>query len=118
MTAKHFLPLVLFCASCFGGPVTLHVAPSGSDANPGTVERPFATLARARDAIRAIKRAGPLPGPVEVLLAPGIYAVSEPTTFTPEDSGTAAAPIVYRGAEQLAWRAGPTAVISGAKPIK
>ena len=29
-----------------------YVAPDGDDANPGTAEKPFATLARARNAVR------------------------------------------------------------------
>ena len=33
----------------------LFVATSGSDTNPGTEMKPFATLERARDAIRAVK---------------------------------------------------------------
>ena len=37
------------------------VAPHGNDANPGTKEQPLATLQRARDAIRELKKAGPLP---------------------------------------------------------
>jgi hypothetical protein len=32
-----------------------HVAPDGDDANPGTKEKPFATLERARDAARELK---------------------------------------------------------------
>lgn len=110
--------LVLLSAASDAGSLTLHVAPGGSDLNPGTADKPLASMAGARDAIRAMKRAGSLPGPVEVLLAPGTYPVAEPIVFTPEDSGTAAAPIVYRGAQQPAWPAGPTAVISGARPIK
>ena len=54
-------------ASCLVGPLlvaraaTFEVAPEGSDANPGSAERPFATLARARDAVRELKRSGGLP---------------------------------------------------------
>lgn len=33
-------------------PVDFHVAVSGSDRNPGTAEEPFATLARACEAVR------------------------------------------------------------------
>jgi len=38
------------------------VAPHGNDSNAGTKANPFATLQQARDAVRAIKRRGPLPG--------------------------------------------------------
>jgi hypothetical protein len=40
---------------------TLCVATQGKDANPGTEDRPFATLERARDEIRQRKASGPLP---------------------------------------------------------
>ena len=38
-----------------------YVATNGSDENPGTKGKPFATLERARDAIRELKKAGKLP---------------------------------------------------------
>lgn len=46
---------------CVGVALSAHgadfvVAPGGSDGNPGTRARPFATLARARDALRAFKK--------------------------------------------------------------
>ncbi|MFN7562673.1 MAG: hypothetical protein ACK5TH_12895, partial [Prosthecobacter sp.] len=44
-------PLALLSAADF------HVATNGDDKNPGTQEKPFATLERARDAVRA-SRAG------------------------------------------------------------
>ena len=33
----------------------LYVSPTGEDVNPGTKEKPFATLERARDEIRRVK---------------------------------------------------------------
>jgi hypothetical protein len=38
---------------------TFTVSPRGNDANPGTADRPFATLERARDAVRNLNH--PLP---------------------------------------------------------
>jgi hypothetical protein len=79
------------------GAMALHLAPDGSDRNPGTKAKPFATLERARDAIRSLKRAGPLPqGGVTVLLHRGTYELAGPVEFGPEDSGTAESPIEYR----------------------
>ncbi len=118
MPQGTLLLLLLASAACAGAPVTLHVAPVGNDANPGTAEKPFATMVGARDAIRAMKRSGPLPAAVEVLLAPGLYSVAEPIVFTPEDSGTAQAPIVYRGIDEPQWPRGPRAVISGGRRIE
>jgi hypothetical protein len=75
-----------------------YVSPNGNDANPGTRWRPFATLERARDAIRALKRReGGLPrGGVTVSLKPGEYRRSEAFQLSAEDSGTETAPIVYQ----------------------
>lgn len=75
-----------------------HMAPNGNDANPGTQAKPFATLERARDAIRELKQAGPLKEPVTVRLGGGRYALAREVRFGPEDSGTAACPITYTAA--------------------
>jgi hypothetical protein len=81
--------------------VTLHasdffVAPTGNDADPGTADRPFATLERARDAVRQLKQAGPLNEPVNIKLQRGTYRLARAVVFGPEDSGTAACPITYQ----------------------
>ncbi|MBN2506091.1 MAG: right-handed parallel beta-helix repeat-containing protein [Verrucomicrobia bacterium] len=73
----------------------LHVAPAGDDTGPGTRERPFATLAAARDAVRALKRRGPLPEAVTVHVHGGTHFVERAVEFTREDSGSEAAPILY-----------------------
>ncbi|MBM4035057.1 MAG: hypothetical protein FJ291_25215, partial [Planctomycetes bacterium] len=76
---------------------TFYVAADGSDANPGTKERPFASLSRARDAIRELKKAGGLPaGGVEVLIRGGVYRATKTFELAEEDSGTDHSPIVYR----------------------
>ena len=86
-------PITVFAVQYF-------VAPLGSDANPGTREKPFASLEKARDAIRALKAKGALPGPVCVRLLPGEYPVERTIELTAADSGTEAAPIVYRADKQ------------------
>lgn len=75
-----------------------YVAPAGNDANPGTQAQPFATLPRARDAVRTLKAQGPLTEPVRVVVAEGVYRFAEPFTLDPEDSGTAETPITYEAA--------------------
>jgi hypothetical protein len=79
--------------------VEFFVAPTGNDSNPGTEEKPFASLEKARDAIRALKAKGGLPGPVCVHLMPGEYPGKRTLELTAADSGTEQSPIVYR-AEQ------------------
>ena len=76
----------------------IHLAPDGDDAGDGSSSRPFASLTRARDAVRQ-RRAQGLEGPVAVTLAPGEYAVTAPLELTEADSGTAAGPVVYRARE-------------------
>lgn len=88
------------------GAATFHVAPEGNDAWSGTQARPNAarsdgpkaTLAGARDAVRALKARGPLTEPVTILVADGRYVLNAPVEFTAADSGTEAAPITYAAA--------------------
>ena len=76
--------------------VEFFVAPTGNDVNPGTKEKPFASLEKARGAIRALKSKGALLGPVGVSLLPGEYPVKGTFELTSADSGTETAPIIYR----------------------
>lgn len=64
--------------------------------NPARTDGPFASLARARDAIRHSKtQQGRLAEPVRVQIRGGTYYLSEPLTLAAEDSGTSACPISY-----------------------
>ncbi len=90
----------------------LYVSPSGNDGDPGTLERPFATLERARDEIRSVKRAGRLPeGGLTVFLREGRYFREETFDLRPEDSGEERAPVIY------AAYPGERPVVLGGKPI-
>ena len=76
----------------------LYVATNGRDDWSGTLpepnaagtDGPFASLARARDAVRQLKAeaAGQLPMPVQVQIRGGTYYLEEPLVLGPEDSGT------------------------------
>ena len=69
----------------------------GRDDNPGTEEKPFATIERARDEIRKIKAGPGLPDKgIVVYLRGGRYFLSGGIKFEKEDSGTWTSPIVYR----------------------
>lgn len=77
--------------------LTLYVAADGNDSNSGrTSEKPFATLERARDEIRKIKKADLPIGGITVELAEGIYQREQIFELTKDDSGTKNAPIVYK----------------------
>lgn len=79
--------------------VEVHVAPDGDDAADGSREHPFATLARARDAVRVLKGGG-VDGPIAVTVWPGEYRAAATLELTEEDSGTPECPVVYRAARK------------------
>jgi len=102
--------LLILTMAAAAQPTTLYVAPDGSDDNPGTAAAPFATVAKARDAVRGLVRDG-LDSDVVVLVRAGTYYLDEPLVFGPEDSGTGEHAVTY-GAYP-----GETPVISGGRAI-
>jgi hypothetical protein len=93
------------------------VSPQGKDwwsgklADPGENDGPFATVGRAREAVRALLKAQKEPRRVRVMLRGGTYYLDMPLDFGPEDSGTEKAPVVYAAA------AGEKAVLSGGRRL-
>ena len=91
-----------------------HVSPTGDDSAPGTVEQPFATVTRARQAAR---EAG---GDVTVHLRAGTHVLTEPLELTEEDSrvvyqafgyGTdAQEEVVVSGGREVTGQRGPDGV--------
>jgi len=69
----------------------IHVALTGDDANPGTADKPLATIAAAQRAARALAGREP----VTVWLHTGIYYLPETVRFTSADSGTEQCPVIY-----------------------
>jgi len=97
--------------------VDFFVSPHGNDAwsgwlsDPIATDGPFATLERARDAIRALRRMQGSQISVRVTIRGGTYYLDSPLEFGPEDSGTEQAPVVYSAA------AGEKVVLSGGRRI-
>lgn len=83
-----------------------------AEPNAAHTDGPFATLTKARDAVRRLKREGLLTGSVTVYLRGGTYFLHEPVVFDPEDSGTAAYPVTY------AAYAGEEVILSGGSRIR
>jgi len=73
-----------------------YVAADGSDANPGTIDKPFATLEKARDTIRQSKARVLGEGGLVVYLRAGRYVRTQSFVLSEEDSGQAGRPITYR----------------------
>ena len=98
-----WFPLLLFARTTIAA--DLYVAPDGHDAWSGRsvtaadTNGPFATLERARDEVRALKKAGALGTGVTVHVRAGLYALPHTLKLDGNDAGSADAPIVYRGYE-------------------
>ena len=90
--------------------VEFFVAPNGDDAATGGRDAPFATLQRARDAIRHA-RSGGGSRHIVVTVRGGTYYLAGTLVLGPEDSGSADAPVV--------WRSAPSeeAILSGGRAI-
>ena len=91
---KHTLVLVIAAACLSTFPLSaaeFFISPDGNDTHAGTKQEPFATLERARQAVRELKATEP----VTVWLRGGTYYLEKPFDLGPEDSGTAECPVTY-----------------------
>jgi len=112
----------LFTTAALGA--DFYVSPASSDSAAGTKDKPFATIARAQKAVRGSKAAAAK----TVYLRGGAYYLPETLVFTPEDSGTKAAPVAYVAFEgeqpvvsggmrlDLQWKPYKDAVLQAAVP--
>ena len=71
----------------------IYVAVDGNDANPGTLDAPIATFARAKEMVRELKATAT--DEIKVAFKAGNHGALDNLTFTAEDSGTEAVPITY-----------------------
>ncbi len=92
-------------ASDYMGP-EFFVATDGDDANNGSAEHPFASFARAQEAVRALRAAEPDTA-ITVTFAEGRYPVVH-IGFNESDSGTEAAPVTYRADGEVIFDAART----------
>jgi hypothetical protein len=98
------LTLILSAAS----PVpasSFYVSPQGNDnwsgtladPNPDKSDGPFATLEKARDAVRAFKQKDPFPKDgVTVFLREGNYRITQTLELSEKDGGSAESPVIWR----------------------
>ncbi len=78
---------LVFMFISIGLSANFYVSVSGDDTNPGTKSKPFATIPRARDAVRELVAQG-LKENVKVYIQEGTYRLTEPIIFDIRDSGT------------------------------
>jgi len=71
----------------------LYVSPAGSDENPGTMQKPFATVEKAKNTVREMVTTSR--EPIQILLRKGTYYLKQPLELSSDNSGTAEAPVTY-----------------------
>ncbi|MGA2623033.1 MAG: right-handed parallel beta-helix repeat-containing protein [Bacteroidota bacterium] len=86
---------VLFGLDCSGQTVELFVSPKGNDKDPGSIDRPFATVDRARQAVRDILKKGTA-GDIVVNLRGGEFQIDEPLVFDEKDSPGGSRTVTFR----------------------
>jgi parallel beta-helix repeat protein len=123
-----FAALLSFPKSNFGEDMkaTFYVATNGNDdwsgrlsaPNATNTDGPFATLDRARDAVRELKKKQAPKEAITVMVRGGKYYLDQTLVLDPEDSGSDEFPITYRayGEEQPILSGGRK--IAGWKPYK
>jgi hypothetical protein len=110
LIAQLLAPLAVLNAAPSGDSADYYVAADGNDSNPGTLLLPFATLGKARQAVRARIASG-MPNDLSVMMRGGTYYISNTVAFTAADSGVNGHRVVYRNYP------GEVPVIDGGVPI-
>lgn len=118
LTVALLLGFSSFAAA--GQDVMFYVSPKGSDSNPGTQAKPFQTIERVQQAVRAIKwrqRTGEVKN-IVVMLRGGRYHLAQTMRFDENDSSNYGNTITYRNypGEQPVLVAGLR--VTGWKPYK
>jgi hypothetical protein len=89
---------------------TFFVAPDGQDADPGTIQQPFQTIGKAKDAVRKIN--AEMTSDIVVYLREGNYSLPESIIFTPSDSAKDGHQIIYKAYQD------ENPIISGGRKIE
>jgi len=75
-----------------------YVSPNGEDDWAGTVTQPFATLTRARNAVRALPGSVRRAHDITIYLQDGQFRLAKPVVLDARDSGRGGHEVVYRAA--------------------
>ena len=74
----------------------IYLSLAGKDNNPGTIEKPFATLTAARNRAREFRKGNQVDQPIEIIALPGAYFMNEPLLLTSDDAASSSAPLIFR----------------------
>lgn len=96
---------------------TLHVAMKGNDKNPGTIEKPLATLQAARDLMRVLRSGKDASADPRVIIHEGTYDLNNSLLIGEQDGGTENHPVMWGAAtgEKVSITGGKT--VNGKKFI-
>jgi len=75
-----------------------YVSAKGNDANDGSINSPFATLGKAKQAAAEIS--ANMTGDIIINIEGGEYALTDTETFAPDNSGKNGYNIIYRGTDK------------------
>lgn len=102
MKTQIIVSLIVVIAIVGSGQVSgqkIYLSPTGNDNNPGTNDKPLATLIAARNKAREFRKNNPVNQPIEVVALNGEYSMLQPLELTIDDSGTPTAPLIFRADE-------------------
>ena len=121
-----FLTVIFTTCACSAEKADFFVSPHGNDtwsgrraeASAGHSDGPLATISRAQELVRRLKLAEPnRTAPIVVSILGGTFFLAEPLRFTPADSGSERAPVVYEAFGDGAPACG-SPVLSGGRRIE
>jgi len=107
------LPPLLGALSLSLAAAEFRVSPDGNDTNAATQEKPLAPVELALHQARELRRLNQVATnePVKIILRGGVYQLTSPLLFRPEDSGTDSSPTIIAAAP------GEKPVLSGGVPV-
>jgi len=102
-----------------------YVSPSGNDhwsgklvkPDPTKTNGPFATLERARNAVRKLRQTRTLKDTVFIFIEGGDYYLNKTWVLSAQDSGTSTAPVIYKAYRHQQVKVIGGVKISGFKPV-
>jgi hypothetical protein len=101
MNSQRIVILLVICLLSWHGLLQgqkIYLSPTGNDSNPGTIDKPLASLPSAKDMARKI-RAGNPQQPVEIIALEGEYLMLQPLVLDQTDAGTDVSPTVFKAEE-------------------
>lgn len=93
MFVRKFVLIASLGLFAISGIAQIHVAPTGNDKNPGSVDKPVRTLEKTVAMVRAKKQSAG--GDITVFLADGVYRLNQPLVLGPDDSGVNGHDVIF-----------------------